>query len=406
MEKNNRTKMIDVQDQTTGAWTTRASFAARHGTTAERRTILERLEEREQRRASKLADQAYDRYHVLVFLAKLLDAPSTLIERPSDSEDLEGYIARCDDLIETLAGEFALRQEEVIRDRILVEIDSLRSNVEEYVREGVVVPLPDLPVPSTLAEALTVRSAWRQAFNEVKAEATWRASERPYEEARLESFLQELALIGVREPERAEEFAADGFALFRAREILLRRDLEQAALRVKDLVFQAKREVAERIYRRNREIAEDREELERRREIEERARQESTSRQLEPLIGFLRFMAREWEEELPPLTMPRKRPVRRLPNGCWQRDPPPSRPTPFFWPYLPRCRRYEERLEHLARRPFPHHQGLPKLAIAARKRKGCHSDSQHYMKRLARGWAQEIDPRSEWRREYRELTGR
>lgn len=405
MEKHNRTKMIEIQDQAARTWTTNAGFAARHATAARQTQILERLEEKERRRASKLADQAYDRYHAVVYLAAELDAPQTLIERPTDGEDLEGYITRCDDLLETLAAEFATRQEAVIRDRIMLEVDSLRLNVEEHVREGVVMPPPDFFVPSTLAEALTLRAAWRQVLNEVKAEAEWRAGERSYEQVRLRTFLCDLRKVRSREPERTEEFAL-GFDLFRAREILTRREIEEAATRVADLVYQAKHDVADRIQRRNQRIAEDREELERRRGIEQRARRESTSRQFKPLIGYLRFMGREWEEELPPLTVPRKRPFERHSDGRRHRVKPPSQPTPFFWPPVPRCKRYEERLEWLAYRPTPTHQGLPKLAVAARKRKACHSDSRHYMRRIARGWAQELDPRRQWRREHRKLAGR
>jgi hypothetical protein len=385
-EYNGRIRIIDVQDHATRAWTTRASFAARH-TTAERQpTALTRYEERALLR-TKIEHQAYDRYYVTVDLAADLELQHD-VPRPGADETLETYIEERDTFLEILVNELTSRREKPLIEERLRQIAGLKLTIDDYAAGGLTVPVPTFPVPTTLAEAIAVYEAWKQVFNMVKAEVERRARERELEEERLDIFLARLESLRYRAPEEAEAFAM-GFETFVANDVLPLRELERARHRVEDLAFQSRKVIADHIYARRVEQTRRREEAERYQAIRDWARHETERRMSErmPFITDLRYRDDEGEFIY-------------------------SSPA--------------QRQAHLEMNVSPHHQGVPWIRMSQKKRRRssntrhymrwvgkrigirrCFRTSQHIPRLLELGYTMEersIDLRREWRREHRELT--
>lgn len=311
-----------------------------------------------------------------------------IVPRPGADEMLETYIEERDTLLEILVNELTSRREKPLIEERLRQIAGLKLTIDDYAAGGLTVPVPTFPVPTTLAEAIALQEAWRQVFSTVKAEAERRAREREFEEARLDTFLAQLTSLRYRAPEEVEA-SATRFEAFVVNGILPLRELERDRHRVDELAFQARKVITDRIYAHRVEETRRREEAERYQAIRDWARHE-TERMMSERVPFITDLrCRDDEGELI-YSSPAQRQARIEMNVS------------------------------------PHHQGVPWIRMAQKKRRrssstrhymrwvgkrigirSYHRTSQHIPRLLELGYTMDgrfIDLRREWRREHRELT--
>lgn len=383
-QKNNRIKIVDVQDHATRAWTTRASFAARYATAGRQTTALTRYEERALLR-SELEHRAYDRYYAIVDLTAELGL-AHVPTRPSTEETLEDYIEVSDALLEMLSHELTARREVPLRDERIRQIEALKATIEGYAQGGLTIPLPTFPPATTLAEAIALHDIWKQVFSEVKAENERRMRGRELEQERLYVFLQDLRHTGYSDLQQVEASAV-GFEAFVTNGVLTPHELERARTSVETLLFQARKTISDRIYWRNQEKTRREKEAAHYQALRDSARRQAEAMMSERVPLIIDLRCRDEEGEF----------IYRCPAQCQAR---------------------------LEMKVSPHHQGVPWIRMAQKKRRSPCS-SRHYgnylfkrlvwtevvpsskkkLSELLTNWRRPLDLRSLWRREQRKLAG-